>query len=67
MLFRSGFHWSNPEAGSQWSVERFTRARATADPAERAAILADIAQYNTDDLWAMRAIWRWMVEHAPKS
>ena len=62
-----GFHWSNPEAGSQWSVERFTRARATADPAERAAILADIAQYNTDDLWAMRAIWRWMVEHAPKS
>lgn len=60
-----GFRWRNPESGSQWSVERFTRARATADPAERERILADIAEYNADDLWAMRAIWRWMREHAP--
>ncbi len=61
-----GFEWSNPEAGSQWSVERFARARVTADPAEREQIMADLAQYNADDLWAMRAIWHWMVEHAPK-
>lgn len=60
-----GYEWSNPEAGSQWSVERFTRARATLDQAERASIMADLAQYNADDLWAMRAIWRWMVQHAP--
>ncbi len=62
-----GFQWSNPQAGSQWSVERFTRARATTDPAERTAIMAELAQYNADDLWAMRAIWHWMVEHSPKS
>ncbi|MEO5988742.1 MAG: TM0106 family RecB-like putative nuclease [Candidatus Eisenbacteria bacterium] len=62
-----GFEWSNPEAGSQWSVERFERARATTDTAERERIMADLAQYNADDLWAMRAIWHWMMSHAPKS
>lgn len=61
-----GFRWRNPDSGSQWSVERFTRARATTDPAERAQILADLAEYNADDLWAMQAIWRWMLEHGPK-
>lgn len=61
-----GFEWRNPEAGSEWSVAQFYRARETADPVERARLLAAIAEYNADDLWAMRAVWRWIEEHAPK-
>jgi predicted RecB family nuclease len=60
-----GFAWSNPEAGSQWSVAQYQRARKTKDAAERASILAEIARYNADDLEAMRVVWSWLGTHAP--
>jgi uncharacterized protein len=61
----TGFAWRNPESGSEWSTARYQRARATSDPAERAALLAEISEYNEDDLLAMRAIWKWMEANAP--
>jgi uncharacterized protein len=59
-----GFDWRNPDSGSEWSTARFHRARETNDPAERDAALHELAEYNEDDLFAMRAIWRWLAENA---
>ncbi|HTR97283.1 MAG TPA: TM0106 family RecB-like putative nuclease [Candidatus Acidoferrales bacterium] len=60
-----GFAWRNPESGSEWSAARFHRACATGDAAERERLLREIAEYNEDDLLAMRAIWRWMRASGP--
>lgn len=62
-----GFHWRNAESGSEWSVAHFHRASETTDAAERERLLAELAEYNEDDLWAMRAIWRWLRDNAPAS
>ena len=35
-------------------------------PAERERLVTALVEYNEDDLWAMRAVWRWLDEHAPK-
>lgn len=61
-----GFEWRNPEAGSEWSVAQYHHARRSADSAERDRLLAAVAEYNADDLWAMRAIWMWLREHEPE-
>ncbi len=61
----AGFAWRNPEAGSEWSVAQFHRARESRDPAERERLLAAIAEYNVDDLMAMRAVWRWLESAGP--
>lgn len=61
----AGFAWRNPEAGSEWSVAQFHRARESRDAAERERLLAAIAEYNADDLLAMRAVWRWLDAHGP--
>lgn len=58
-----GFQWSNPDSGSQWSVAQYRKARRARDHAERDRRLAEIARYNADDLWAMRAVWRWLEAH----
>ena len=55
-----GFAWSNPNADAAWSTAQLHRAQATRDPAERAALLDEVARYNADDLWAMRVVWRWL-------
>ena len=60
-----GFSWRNPEAGSEWSLAQYHRARETSDPAERQRLLDAVTEYNADDLWAMRAVWRWLVANAP--
>ena len=59
-----GFQWSNPDADAAWSTAQLHHARATSDPDERARLLAEVARYNADDLWAMRTVWRWMEEHS---
>ncbi|MBK7369424.1 MAG: TM0106 family RecB-like putative nuclease [Candidatus Eisenbacteria bacterium] len=61
-----GFEWRNPESGSEWSVAQFHRARETDDPVERERLVTALVEYNEDDLWAMRAVWRWLAEHAPR-
>jgi uncharacterized protein len=55
-----GFQWSNPDADAAWSTAQLHRARATDDAAERARLLAEVARYNADDLWAMRVVWKWL-------
>jgi uncharacterized protein len=56
-----GFEWSNPDADAAWSTAQLHRAYETGDPAERERLLAEVATYNADDLWAMRTVWRWLV------
>ena len=58
-----GFEWSNPNADAAWSTAQLHRAYECPDPAERAALLAEVARYNADDLWAMRVVWRWLAAH----
>ncbi len=55
-----GFAWSNPEADAAWSTAQLHRARESTDPAERERLLAEVARYNADDLWAMRRVWQWL-------
>ena len=62
-----GFKWSNPDADAAWSTAQLHRAYATADPAERERLLAEVATYNADDLWAMRVVWRWMAAHSDRA
>ena len=63
-----GFEWSHAASGSQWSVAEYRKAQNARDPEERDRRLAGIARYNADDLWAMRAVWRWLDAHAePRS
>jgi len=61
----TGFAWRDPDSGSEWSTARFHRACQTDDPAEREALLSGLVRYNEDDLFAMRAIWRWMLADQP--
>lgn len=60
-----GFDWRNADSGSEWSIAQFHHARLTASAAERDARLAAIAEYNADDLLAMRAVWRWIEANEP--
>ena len=60
-----GFAWRNPEANSQWSTVQYKRARASSDAAERERLFGEIAQYNDDDLRAMKHLWDWMEREAP--
>lgn len=62
-----GFAWRDPGTSAEWSTAAFQRASASEDPAERAALLRAIADYNEDDLLAMRTIWRWLEAQAPKA
>ncbi len=62
-----GFHWRNPESGSEWSIAQFHHARRAESGAERDSRLAAIAEYNADDVLAMRAVWRWIEAHQPEA
>ena len=62
----AGFRWRNPDSGLARSTVLYPKTRASADPAERERILREIVDCNADDLLAMRAVWRWMLEQGPK-
>ena len=62
----AGFRWRNPDSGPRGSVGRCPKALASADPVERAHILQEIVDTNAEDLLAMRAVWRWMIERGPR-
>ncbi len=55
-----GFEWTDPDADAAWSTARLHRAHASRDPAERERLLAEVARYNADDLWALRRVWGWL-------
>ena len=62
----AGFRWRSPRPGPAGTIGQYQKARASTDPAERARILREIADSNAEDLLAMRAVWRWMIEHGPR-
>jgi predicted RecB family nuclease len=62
----AGFRWRNPQPGPEGSIGQYQRARITIDPAARARILREIADSNAENLLAMRAVWRWMLEQGPR-
>ena len=62
-----GFHWSNPDADAAWSTAQLHRAYETSDRGERERLLAEVATYNADDLWAMRVVWRWMAARSDRA
>jgi predicted RecB family nuclease len=62
----AGFHWRSPQPGPAGSVVQYQQARASTDPVERLRILREIADSNAEDLLAIRAVWRWMLEQGPR-
>ena len=62
----AGFRCRSPQPGPAGSIGQYQKARASADPVERARILREIADSNAEDLLAMRAVWRWMLEQGPR-
>ncbi len=50
----AGFRWRSPAAA------------ADSDPSGRARLLREIADSSTEDLLAMRAVWRWLLEQGPR-
>jgi predicted RecB family nuclease len=62
----AGFHWRSPGPGPAGTIGQYQKAHASTDPAERAHLLQEIAQSNAEDLLAMRAVWRWLIERGPR-
>ena len=62
----AGFRWRNPDPGPAGSADRYPKALASADPVERAHLLQGIVDANAEDLLAMRAVWRWLIERGPR-
>jgi uncharacterized protein len=58
----AGFHWRNAAAGGLWSIVQYQRAMASTEADERSRLLAEIVEYNRDDVLAMRAVWEWLSE-----
>jgi hypothetical protein len=62
----AGFRWRHPRRDPAGAIVQYQQARASADAPERARILRGIAESNAEDLLAMRAVWRWMLERGPR-
>jgi predicted RecB family nuclease len=62
----ASFRWRSPRPGPAGTIGQYQKARTSADPVERARILRVIADSNADDLLALRAVWRWMLEQGPR-
>jgi hypothetical protein len=62
----AGFRWRSPRSGPAGSSGHPLETRAGADPAERLRTLREIADSNAENLLAMRAVWRWMLEQGPR-
>jgi len=62
----AGFRWRSPRPGPAGTIGQYQKTRASTNPAGRARILREIADSNAEDLLAMRAVWRWMIEQGPR-
>lgn len=62
----AGFRWRSPRPGPDGTIGQYRKARTSIDPVERARILREIVDSNAEDLLAMRAVWRWMIEQGPR-
>jgi predicted RecB family nuclease len=62
----AGFRWRSPRPGPAGSISKYLEAQASADPVEQARIVQALADSNAEELLAMRAVWRWMLEQGPR-
>jgi hypothetical protein len=62
----AGFRWRSASPGPAGSIGRCRIAQAGADPAGRMHIRRELAESNAEELLAMRAVWRWMLERGPR-
>lgn len=62
----AGFQRRSPRPSPAGPPGHLLETRTGADPVERARTLREIAESNTEDLLAMRAVWRWMLEQGPR-
>jgi len=62
----AGFHWRPDRLRPSGPTGRPRRVLASADPVERAQVLRESEGAIAEDLMAMRAVWRWMLEQGPR-
>ena len=55
-----GFRRGLPEANGAWSMAKYIEAIETADPSARDALVAEILEYNEEDLDATWAVMEWL-------
>ena len=55
-----GFKRERPGIGGDWAMARYIQAIETEDPDERAAVMAEILDYNREDLAATLAVFEWL-------
>ena len=56
----TGFQRTQEEYGGTWSIASFIEATETGDEDARSALMAQILQYNEEDLGATWAVLNWM-------
>lgn len=61
----AGYKRSMEDYGGDWSIVQYMKAQASDDPAERQAIVDEIALYNREDLEATWAVFQWLRGLAP--
>ncbi len=56
----AGYERSMDDYGGDWSIVQYLKAQESDDPAERQAIIDEIALYNREDLEATWAVFAWL-------
>ncbi len=59
-----GFKRERPGVGGDWAMARYIQAIETEDPDERTAMMAEILDYNREDLAGMWAVFQWLKQKA---
>lgn len=60
----TGYARMLPEAGGKWSMATYIEAVETEDPVKAAGLMGEILTYNEEDLDAMWAVYRWILDRA---
>jgi predicted RecB family nuclease len=60
------FRWRSAPPDPAGRIGQYRKAQASADPVGQTRILREIADSNAEELLAMRAVWRWMLEEGPR-
>jgi predicted RecB family nuclease len=60
----AGYHRTQDEFGTNWSIKQYVRARDTADGTVRRETMEKLLKYNQEDLEAMAAVMVWFRERA---
>jgi len=57
-----GFTRKIPEANGKWSMATYIEAIETEDPGRAGELIAQIIEYNEEDLDALWAVYRWLTK-----